>query len=118
MLFNRLNKTTYFCRFVNYQNKIMQEIKYAGLIECGGSITANWKESPSLFDGFELKKILFRQNTGRHSPDYFPEAEMVQDTHAIINDESIELIILSAPGEDDLNLVAQAIDAGKQVRVL
>ena len=96
----------------------MEVTKYAGLIECGGSITASWQESPTLFDGFELKKILFRQNTSLNGRDYFPGAEMVQDTQAIIDDETIELIILSAPGEDDLNLVAQAIDAGKQVRVL
>ena len=96
----------------------MEATKYAGLIECGDSITASWSENPTLFDGFELKKILFRQNIGKHGQEYYPKAEMVNDTQAIINDESIELIILSAPGEDDLNLVAKAIDAGKQVRVL
>ncbi|HKH62815.1 MAG TPA: hypothetical protein VKA49_18360 [Flavitalea sp.] len=96
----------------------MQTKKYAGLIECGDSITASWNESPSLFDGFELKKILFRQNKGKHNQDYYPKAETVQDTYSILNDNSIELIILSAPGENDLNLVAQAIEAGKQVRVL
>lgn len=96
----------------------MKEIKYAGLIECGDSITASWTESPSLFDGFELKKILFRQDVGKHSQEYYPTAEMVEDTYSIINDKSIELVILSAPGENDLDLVAQAIEAGKQVRVL
>lgn len=98
----------------------MQTIKYAGLIECGDSITASWNESPNLFDGFELKKILFKQNKniGKHSHEYYPKAETVQDTHSILNDNSIELVILSAPGENDLNLVAQAIEAGKQVRVL
>ena len=96
----------------------MKQIKYAGLIECGDSVTSTWQESPSLFDGFKLKKILFRQNTGKHSQEYYPTAEMVEDTYSIINDNSIELVILSAPGENDLNLVAQAIEAGKQVRVL
>ena len=96
----------------------MEETKYAGLIECGDTITASWQERPTLIDGFELKKILFRHDIGKHAQEYFPTAEMVQDTRAIINDESIELVILSSPGDGDLKLVAQAIDAGKQVRVL
>jgi predicted dehydrogenase len=95
----------------------MGEMKYAGLIECGDSTTANWPESQSEFDGFHLKKILFK-NIGKHSKEYYPQAEMVQDTQSIIQDETIELVILSAPAESDLNLVAQAIEAGKQVRVL
>ena len=98
----------------------MQTIKYAGLIECGDSLTAGWNESPNLFDGFELKNILFKQNKniGKYSHEYNPKAETDQDTQSILNDKSIELVILSAPAENDLNLVAQAIEAGKQVRVL
>ena len=96
----------------------MEQIKYAGLIECSDSIVSNWSENPSLFDGFQLKKVLFRQHIGKHNKNSYPQAELVQDTHAIINDDTIELVIVSAPGEGDMNLVAQAIEAGKQVRVL
>ena len=96
----------------------MQEVKYAGLIECGESIVAPWPENQGQFDGFHMKKILFKQNAANRNKEYFPQAEMVQDTFSIINDETIELVIVSRPGEADLNLVAQAIEAGKQVRVL
>lgn len=97
----------------------MEEIKYAGLIECGDSTQASWSEGNNRLDGFNVKKVLLKQNIGNHiAREYYPHAEMVQDTHSIINDESIELVIVSAPGETDLNLVAEAIEAGKQVRIL
>ena len=97
----------------------MEEIKYAGLIECGDSTQANWSDGHSELDGFHLKKVLIKQNIGNHiAKEYYPRAEMVQDTNSIINDESIELVIVSAPAETDLNLVAEALEAGKQVRVL
>ncbi|MBC7827212.1 MAG: hypothetical protein H7122_05675 [Chitinophagaceae bacterium] len=98
---------------------MMKALKYAGLIECSDSTQFNWSEGHHKLDGFYLKKILIKQNTGNHiAKEYYPQAEMVQDTESIFHDESIELVIVSGPDDADLNLVAEAIEAGKQVRVL
>ena len=96
----------------------METLKFAGLIQCGDSMV-NSVDPQNEFDGFQLKKVLVRENIENHlAKEYYPHAEMVHDTKSILNDESIELVIVSAPAESDLNLVAEAIGAGKQVRVL
>ena len=97
----------------------MIEIKYAGLIECGETANSSWVGGNSEFDGFQLKKVLLKQNIATHfAKEHYPKAEVVHDSNSIINDDSIELVIVSGPGDTHINLVAQALEAGKQVRVL
>jgi predicted dehydrogenase len=97
----------------------MAEKRNAGLIECGPSTNPYEISSNSEFDGFHLKKVLVKQKiTDRLAEEYYPQAEIVEDINSIINDKTIELVIVSEPGDADLNLVAEALEAGKQVRVL
>ena len=96
----------------------MNITKYAGLIECGDPIV-NRVQSQSEFDGFQLKKVHVKQDKlYSKTQEYYPNAELVEDISSIFGDQSIELVIVSRPGESDLTLVAEAIGAGKQVRVL
>lgn len=96
----------------------MNIIKYAGLIECGDLII-NRIQRQSEFDGFQLKKVHIKQEKlNSRTQEYYPNAEVVENIHSIFADKSIELVIVSRPAEADLNLVAAAIEAGKQVRVL
>lgn len=95
----------------------MSITKYAGLIECGDPIV-NRVQGQSEFDGFHLKKVHVKQDMLHpRTREYYPNAELVEIS-SILGDQSIELVIVSRPGEADLNLVAEAIGAGKQVRVL
>ena len=97
----------------------MEELRFAGLIECSSSSNTNHAESMTGFDGFQIKKIMVKDKTGgRTVMGFYPDAELVQDSNSILNDHTIELVIVSAPSDKDLNLVAKALEAGKQVRVL
>ena len=97
----------------------MEERKYAGLIECGDSTASNWTDKNSGFKGFHIKKVLVKQNTGNGlAQEYYADAEFVSDSNSIMNDKTIELVVISGAVDSDLTLVAEAIGAGKQVRVL
>ena len=97
----------------------MEERKYAGLIECGDSTTSNWTDKNSGFKEFHIKKVLVKQNKGNTlAQGFYADAELVFDINSIMHDKNIELIVISGPADADLNLVAEAIRAGKQVRVL
>jgi hypothetical protein len=96
----------------------MEERKYAGLIECGASTTSNWTDKNSGFKGFHIKKVLVKENMNGVALDGYADAEVVSDINSIMNDQTIELVVFSGAAESDLVLVAEAIGAGKQVRVL
>ena len=97
----------------------MENLKNIGLIDCGSSTGAYQLDGTSLENGFTLKKILpaANSNTGLIKSLY-PQAEIVLDKQAIINDESIGLVILTSTGNGHLAIVAEALQAGKQVRVI
>ena len=97
----------------------METIKNVGLIKCGNSTMPNLSNDFNPLNGFRLIKILAKDSATNHlAKEFYPEAKMVLDTHDIIGDHSIELVIVAAPGNHDLGLVAEALGAGKQVRVL
>ena len=105
--------------FVTLKTIDMEERKYAGLIECGDSTTSNWTDKNSGFKGFHIKKVLVKQNMGNSLVQgCYADAEMVSDINSIMSDQTIELVVISGAADSDLTLVAEAIGAGKQVRVL
>ena len=63
-----------------------------------------------------IKKILVKGNT--HAADNYPQAEIVHNSHAIIHDGSIDLVIVFSPDEEGMNTVTEALNAGKNVRIL
>ena len=71
-------------------------------------------------DEFEFlvntQKVLVKMNSS--ATDHYPDAEFVQDKSAIINDGSIDLVIISSPDDEGMNIVTEALEAGKNVRIL
>lgn len=65
--------------------------------------------------GFKISKILERNknlSSGKH-----PEAEIVRDFDAILNDQDIELVIVNTPDHLHYDMTNRAIEAGKHVVV-
>ena len=68
---------------------------------------------------FNLKKLhLDEASSEKIAREMYPQAEIVEDTQSIIQDQTIDLVVFSIPHGEGLNLVAQALKAGKNVRVL
>ena len=94
-------------------------MKNVGFIELGNGTIPSLVQDVSLLNGYQVKKILATQKaTNKIAKDHYPDAELVEDSSSIINDTTIDLIIISGTANKDLGIVAQAVGAGKQVRVL
>jgi predicted dehydrogenase len=97
----------------------MDNFKNVGLIECKSLVLADAYEITNHLNGFHLKKILVKQKIAEQTAQkQYPGAELVNDIHSIIEDQSIDLVIVSYPEDDDFPMVAEALKAGKQVRIL
>jgi predicted dehydrogenase len=93
--------------------------KKVGLIECGNATIPSLTNDFSPASGFQVTKILAKNIiANQYVREHYPNAEFVADSDAIFNDDSIELVIVSTPNNNDLTLVAEALGAGKKVRVL
>ena len=66
--------------------------------------------------GLRLKKVLERSGT-RHSQQRYPEVEVVKDFREILDDDSIELVVVNTPEHTHYDLAKQALLAGKHVVV-
>ncbi len=49
---------------------------------------------------------------------HYPQSEIVQDKRAIMEDSTIDLIVISGAAKDDLDLVAEVLQTGKHVRLV
>lgn len=97
----------------------MHTNKNIGLILCGDSDKV-FELSPSgSLHGYTLKKVLV---TGTVSPglvsQQYPEAEIVQDKHAILNDAILDLIVVAVPVSHYSDLVEEIVRTGKAVRIV
>jgi predicted dehydrogenase len=94
-------------------------MKFVGLIECGNATIPSLAQDVSISNGYQVTKILSNGKASNNLvKDQYPDAEMVNDSNSIINDSNIELVIIAGTANGDLGVVAQALGAGKQVRVL
>ena len=92
---------------------------FVGLIECNTSTIPHGLDITSRLNGFHLKKVLVKKHIADHvAKTHYPHAEIVRDTHSIFDDKTIELVIVSGSENGCLNMVAQALKAGKQVRLM
>jgi len=80
-----------------------------GLIGC-----QVWQPTSTTSENFLVKKILLTEKMDSVLTAY-PEAEVVEDIHAIVDDSTIDLVIISP---NHLHTVRQALEAGKSVRVM
>ncbi|MEO5889069.1 MAG: Gfo/Idh/MocA family oxidoreductase [Ferruginibacter sp.] len=96
----------------------MNTIKNIGLIECG--LQQPLYISPvSLLQGYEIKKVLSTEGANEDNiKSRYPLAEIVGNTRDILDDSSIDLVIVSGPSHEDMSLVGEALQAGKQIRII
>lgn len=96
----------------------MNTLKNIGLIECANKGKKFQLDSTSSGNGFKLIKVLVRNTSLDSARSQYPMAEIVDHEHSIIHDNAIDLVIISKPEQSDLGLVAEALEAGKQVRIV
>ena len=65
--------------------------------------------------GLRLKKVVERH--AEESRKRYPSVEVVRDTGALLDDEEIELVVISTPNDTHFDLATQALLAGKHVVV-
>lgn len=94
----------------------MNKVKNVGLIQYKDLATSYELERNNESKDFNIKKILVKNKA--LATDYYPDAEIVQDTHSIIHDSSIDLVIVFSPDDEGMDIVAEALNAGKNVRVM
>ncbi|HYJ38271.1 MAG TPA: hypothetical protein VEV87_06625 [Chitinophagaceae bacterium] len=70
-------------------------------------------------ENFNLKKVFAGDKvTAGIAKTQYPQAEIVNDIKAIIEDAGIELVILSAPTSKDSKVLQHILEAGKKVRII
>ncbi len=97
----------------------MESNKNIALIDCSERAEISRSANTSNLNGYIVKKIL----TSNKVPEdiiqsQFPEAQLVHDLNSIIQDSSIDLILVSKPTRTDIDMVGEAIQAGKNVRII
>lgn len=96
----------------------MEQLTNVGLIECKQPVGSFQTDSLGNRNGFHLKKVLIPDVSPEVSRQHYPHAEIVQDKRAIMEDSSIDLIVISGAANSDLDLVAEVLQAGKHVRLV
>lgn len=117
----RLTKYAYLCVRNTLHHKsqcVMETLTNVGLIECK-TPTGDLNSSPfNSRNGFYLKKVMMQHASPEIARMHYPEAEVVQDKTAIIDDATIELIVISGAEQQDMDLVAEVVQTGKHVRMV
>lgn len=97
----------------------MNSIKSVGIIECGLLDETSMKDRVGNTNGIRLKKILVKNEAGKTTAQQlFPQAELVGDAAAILQDDSIELVLVADPQEADKDLIREVLNTGKYVRII
>lgn len=91
--------------------------KNVGLIEYKTSGPGFQMEKSGL-EGYVLKKIFTAGEPGHVVRSQYPDAEIVEDTHSIIKDSSIDLVIISSATGPDLSLAGEVLRSGKSLRIM
>lgn len=69
-------------------------------------------------DGYNLRKVFVGEDSGLWVKQMFPDAEIVEDVQSIINDEKIDLVIMPTKQSEELRLVAEVLQTGKNIRIV
>ena len=72
----------------------------------------------SRVEGYQLIKIYVGQNSDAWVREMFPGTEIVNDVHSIIHDDNIDLVIMPTGQNEQLQLVAQVLKTGKNIRMV
>jgi scyllo-inositol 2-dehydrogenase (NADP+) len=96
----------------------MKKIINTGIIGFGNSGQTFLAPFIAANPGFSLKKISTSDPVkAAKAKTVYPDTEIVNDADAIINDDSIELLLIGSPNTSHLSLTKQALLAGKHVVV-
>ena len=97
----------------------MNTYKNVGLIECKDHGPVTQMTESSRLNGYNIKKVYINNNiSAQEVRSQYPEAEIVENTRAIIDDAFIDLVIVSSPADADMDIVGEVLEAGKYVRVI
>lgn len=97
----------------------MDSNKRTALIECGSP-------EESFLTSFELtsghvqinKAYILNERTKGAFAKRFPQLEIAKDCNAIFHDESIGLVLISAPSNQHRMFIGEALKANKQVQIV
>lgn len=89
------------------------------LIDCSKRPELSRSANANNLNGYVVKKLL----TVNKAPEdvmhsQFPEAQLVNDVNSIIEDTTIDLILVAKPSQTDIHMVGEAVQAGKNVRII
>jgi predicted dehydrogenase len=94
-------------------------INNVGLIECGVSDQIFHLNHTSHLNGYSITKAFTKDKSSAGIiQSQCPSAEIVDNKTAILEDNSIDFILVLSPKPDDLTFIGEALQAGKQVRVM
>ena len=96
----------------------METVTNVGLIECKTPTGTFKTESLGNRHGFRLKKVMVQNASPEIMRLHYPQSEIVQDKQAIIEDSTIDLIVISGAAKSDLDWVAEVLQTGKHVRIV
>ena len=98
----------------------MVTYKYIGLIATQQLETPILLSSGSLANGYKLKKVLAHGEAVSNglAESWYPGVEVVANLSDILEDENIELVVVAGKSNNQLELIRQATEAGKFVRVI
>lgn len=97
----------------------MNHDKNIGLIECGLTDSCFAKTPAHLPPHFQIKKAFaFHEGSRKVLQKRFPHLEWASDCNAILEDENIGLVLISAPDAGHRRLIGAALKANKHVQIV
>ena len=120
-MFKRLNNLVIFASLLNPKNQkgvVMETVRNMGRIEESMKGKAFSLAGISRLEGYHLKKVYVGDDSGSWVKQMFPDAEIVEDVQSIINDEKIDLVIMPNNQSEELKLVAEVLQTGKNIRIV
>ena len=97
----------------------MNKIKTAGVIESGIKGESFIKDRIGNTKDYYFKKILIKDKTyAALTQSQYPKAELVEDIEAIIQDDTIELVLVTASAGNNKDIIGQVLQNGKHVRII
>lgn len=97
----------------------MRNVTSAGVIECGIKEETSIKDRIGNTTGLLLKKLLLKNKASvAATQQYYPQAELVKDAASIIQDDTIDVVLVADPQKEDKDLIQQVMQSGKHVRII
>ena len=97
----------------------MNKIKQIAVIECGDSSKLFQLSPVSQSQGYVVSKIYYQNEVPANLLNSnHPDAEVVTDKQAIIDDSLIDMVIVSSPSASEMDIVGEMIKANKATTIL